>query len=98
MPGFEFFDQDEIKHINDVMNSGILMRYNFDEMRNNHWKAKALEQAIIDKFKIDHIHLAISGTSAIIKAINSLGNGASYIDIMSSFTFDMSIEDILLND
>lgn len=95
MPGFEFFDQDEIKHINDVMNSGILMRYNFDEMRNNHWKAKELEQAIADKFKIDHVHLTSSGTTALITAIKALGIGAGDEIIMPTFTFVASFEAIL---
>src|SRR5690554_3581606 len=97
MPGFEFFDQDEIKHINDVMNSGILMRYNFDQMRNNHWKAKELEQAIADKFKIDHVHLTSSGTTALVTAIRALGIGAGDEIIMPVFTFVASFEAILFS-
>lgn len=95
MPGFEFFDQDEIKHINDVMNSGVLMRYNFDQLRNNHWKAKELERAIADKFKIDHVHLTSSGTTALITAIKALGIGAGDEIIMPTFTFVASFEAIL---
>src|SRR5690625_1275261 len=92
MPGFEFFDQNEIKHINDVMNSGILMRYNFDQMRNNHWKAKELEQAIAHKFKIDHVHLTSSGTTALTTASNALGIGACYKIIMPTSTSAPSYE------
>src|SRR5690625_7608147 len=92
MPGFEFFDQNEIKHINDVMNSGILMRYNFDQMRNNHWKAKELEQAIAHKFKIDHVHLTSSGTTALITAIKALGIGTGDEIIMPTFTIVASFE------
>ncbi|MDX9704642.1 MAG: L-glutamine--2-deoxy-scyllo-inosose aminotransferase KanB, partial [Weeksellaceae bacterium] len=40
MPGFEVFGEEEFQHIQDVMDSGILMRYNFDLQRNKHWKAK----------------------------------------------------------
>lgn len=95
MPGFEFFDQEEIKHIHDVMESGVLMRYNFDNMRNNHWKAKELEQAIADKFKIKYVHLTSSGTTALITAIKALGINAGDEIIIPTFTFVASFEAIL---
>ena len=50
MPGYEFFGAEERKEVNDVLSSGILMRYGFDGMRNNMWKAKELEQAICKTF------------------------------------------------
>ena len=33
MPGFEVFGEEERKHVQDVLDSGILMRYGFDGMR-----------------------------------------------------------------
>ena len=30
MPGFEFFGEEERKEVNDVLSTGILMRYGFD--------------------------------------------------------------------
>lgn len=95
MPGFEVFDEEEKKHIQDVMDSGIIMRYNFDGLRNNHWKAKELEQAIAEKFNIDHVHLTSSGTTALITAIKALGIGAGDEIIMPTFTFVASFEAIL---
>ena len=50
MPGFEFFGAEERKHVNDVMETGILMRYGFDGPRKGIWKAKELEAAISKKF------------------------------------------------
>jgi 8-amino-3,8-dideoxy-alpha-D-manno-octulosonate transaminase len=30
MPGYEFWGEEEKKHVNDVLETGILMRYGFD--------------------------------------------------------------------
>ena len=43
MPGFELFGDSERQEVNDVLDSGILMRYGFDKLRKGHWKAKELE-------------------------------------------------------
>ena len=51
MPGFELFSEEEKNHVKDVLESGILMRYNFDNLRNNHWKARELESALQKKIK-----------------------------------------------
>jgi len=48
MPGFELWSDAERKHVNDVLETGILMRYNFDGPRKGIWKAKELEQEIKD--------------------------------------------------
>lgn len=95
MPGFEVFDEAEKKHINDVLESGIIMRYNFDAVRNNHWKAKELEKEIEKKFDISHAHLTSSGTTALITALKALGIGAGDEVIMPTFTFVASFEAIL---
>ena len=42
MPGFELFGDKERKEVNDVLHTGVLMRYGFDGMRNGNWKAKEL--------------------------------------------------------
>ena len=46
MPGYETWGAEERKELNDVLETGILMRYGFDGPRKNIWKAKELEQAI----------------------------------------------------
>lgn len=95
MPGFESFDGEELKHIQDVMDSGIIMRYNFEALRNNHWKAKELEQKIRDHLNINYVHLTSSGTTALITAIKALGIGAGDEIIMPGFTFVASFEAVL---
>ena len=44
MPGFELFGDAERKQVNDVLDTGVLMRYGFDDMRKGHWKAVELEK------------------------------------------------------
>jgi 8-amino-3,8-dideoxy-alpha-D-manno-octulosonate transaminase len=95
MPGFEYFDEEEKKQLEEVMDSGILMRYNFDAMRNGNWKAKEFEQALQTQFHIKHAHLTSSGTTALITAIRALGAGAGDEIIMPVFTFVASFEAIL---
>ena len=50
MPGFEFFGDEERKEVNDVLETGILMRYGFDGPRKGIWKSKELEAAICKTF------------------------------------------------
>src|SRR5690554_7952606 len=76
MPGFEIFGAEERKQVNDVLESGILMRYGFDGMRNNHWKAKEFETAFAKRMGADHCQLVSSGTAALTVALASAGIGA----------------------
>ena len=87
MPGFELFGDAERNEVNDVLNSGVLMRYGFDGMRQGHWKAKTLEQAIQSRFEVNHAQLLSSGTAAVSLALASAGVGAGDEVIMPSFTF-----------
>ncbi len=95
MPGFEFFGEEERKHINDVMSTGILMRYGFDGPRKGVWKAKELEAAICDTFGCKYAQLVSSGTSALTTALSALGIGYGDEVIMPSFTFVASFEAVL---
>lgn len=95
MPGFELFDREEQKHIQEVMDTGIIMRYNFDGLRNNRWKAKELEAEISKSLQIKYVHLTSSGTTALITAMKALGIGAGDEVIMPVFTFVASFEAIL---
>lgn len=96
MPGFELFSEEEKNHVKDVLESGILMRYNFDNLRNGHWKAKTLEAALQKKLKVAYAHLTSSGTTALSTAMAALGIGAGDEIIMPSFTFVASFEAILM--
>ena len=96
MPGFELFGDAERKEVNDVLDSGVLMRYGFDGMRQGHWKAKELEHAIQSRFDVKHAQLLSSGTAAVSLALASAGVGAGDEVIMPCFTFVASFEAILM--
>ncbi|MFS4469166.1 DegT/DnrJ/EryC1/StrS family aminotransferase [Maribacter sp. 2210JD10-5] len=95
MPGFELFGEQEKKQVQDVLDSGILMRYGFDGMRKGHWKAKELEKALADRMQTKHAQLVSSGTAALSVALASAGIGAGDEVIMPTFTFVASFESIL---
>ena len=95
MPGFEIFGEEERKEVMDVLDSGVLMRYGFDAMRNGHWKAKELEQAITETFNVKYAQLTSSGTTALSTAMAVMGVGAGDEVIMPTFTFVASFEAII---
>jgi 8-amino-3,8-dideoxy-alpha-D-manno-octulosonate transaminase len=95
MPGYEFIGAEEKKHINDVLETGILMRYGFDGPRKGIWKSKELENAISQKFNVKHAQLLSSGTAALSTALAVMGVGAGDEVIMPTFTFVASFEAII---
>src|SRR5947208_1807349 len=95
MPGFELWGPEERKEVNDVLETGILMRYGFDGARKGIWKSKQLEKAICETFGSKYAQLTSSGTSALTTAMAALGIGAGDEVIMLSFTFVASFEAVL---
>ena len=95
MPGFEFFGDEERKEVNDVLETGILMRYGFDGPRKGIWKSKELEAAVCEKFGSEYAQLTSSGTAALTTAMAALGIGAGDEVIMPAFTFVASFEAVL---
>jgi 8-amino-3,8-dideoxy-alpha-D-manno-octulosonate transaminase len=95
MPGYELFGDEERKEVNDVLQTGILMRYGFDGPRKGIWKAKELETAISETFSCKYAQLVSSGTAALTTAMSALGIGYSDEVIMPSFTFVASFEAIV---
>lgn len=95
MPGFELFGPEERKEVNDVLETGIMMRYGFDGPRKGIWKAKELETLISEKLSCGYTQLVSSGTAALTTAFAALGIGAGDEVIMPTFTFVASFECIL---
>lgn len=95
MPGYEMFGEEERKQVNDVMETGILMRYGFDGMRQGQWKAKELETAITETFGCKYAQLVSSGTAALSTALAALGVGSGDEVIIPAFTFVASFEAII---
>ncbi|WP_299780084.1 DegT/DnrJ/EryC1/StrS aminotransferase family protein [uncultured Formosa sp.] len=96
MPGFELFGSAEQKEVHDVLDSGILMRYGFDAMRNGHWKAKELETELQKQMQVKHAQLVSSGTAAVSVALAIAGVGAGDEVILPTFTFVASFEAVLM--
>src|ERR1041385_7263063 len=95
MPGFELWNDDERKEVNEVLETGILMRYGFDGPRKGIWKSKELEKEICKKFGCTYAQLTSSGTTALSTAFAALGIGAGDEIIMPCFTFVASFESVL---
>ena len=95
MPGFELFGEEERREVNQVLETGILMRYGFEGQRKGIWKSKELEEAICKRFACQYAQLTSSGTSALTTALAALGVGAGDEVIMPSFTFVASFEAVL---
>ncbi|HQW42880.1 MAG: DegT/DnrJ/EryC1/StrS family aminotransferase [Chitinophagaceae bacterium] len=95
MPGFELWSDKERKEVNDVLETGILMRYGFDGPRKGIWKAKELEAAVCQTFGSKYAQLTSSGTAALTTAMGALGIGYGDEVITPSFTFVASFEAIL---
>ncbi|NND89145.1 MAG: DegT/DnrJ/EryC1/StrS family aminotransferase [Flavobacteriaceae bacterium] len=96
MPGFEIFGAEERKEVNEVLETGVLMRYGFDAMRNGHFKAKEFELAFADRMQAEHCQLVSSGTSALTVALAAAGIGAGDEVIMPVFTFVATFESIMM--
>ena len=95
MPGFELWGAEERKEVNDVLETGVLMRYGFDGPRKGIWKAKELEKAVTEVFGCQYAQLTSSGTASLTTAMAALGIGCGDEVIMPAFTFVASFEAIL---
>lgn len=95
MPGFECFGEEERKEVNEVLETGILMRYGFDALRKERWKALEFEKELAAKFQVKHVQLTSSGTAALTVALQCLGVGAGDEVLCPTFTFVASFEAIL---
>lgn len=95
MPGFEYFGAAERQSASEVLESGVLMRYGFDGMRNGRWMAREMELALARRMQTSHAHLVSSGTAALTVALASAGVGAGDEVIVPTFTFVASFEAVL---
>ncbi|MDR3679876.1 MAG: aminotransferase class V-fold PLP-dependent enzyme [Flavipsychrobacter sp.] len=92
MPGTELFGSEERKEINDVMETGILFRFNHDQQRNGIWKAKEFEAEVRKVTGAKFSHAVSSGSTAIATAMAAAGIGAGDEVIVPPFTYIATIE------
>jgi 8-amino-3,8-dideoxy-alpha-D-manno-octulosonate transaminase len=95
MPGFEWFGDEERKEVSDVLDTGVLFRFGFDQARKNHWKAKTFEIELAQRMGVAHALLCSSGTAALSIALSACGVGAADEVIVPPFTFIATIESVL---
>jgi 8-amino-3,8-dideoxy-alpha-D-manno-octulosonate transaminase len=96
MPGFEIFGDEERHEVNDVLETGVLFRYGFDQARQGHWKARTFETELAQRVGAQHCHLCGSGTAAVSTALAACGVGAGDEVIIPPFTFVATFEAVLL--
>jgi len=96
MPGTELFGAEERKEVQDVLDTGILFRYNFDAQRKGHWKAKEFEQALAKHHGVRFAHACSSGSTADAIALAACGIGIGDEVIVPPFTYVAVIEAVLL--
>jgi len=95
MPGFEVFGEEEKKEINDVLETGVLFRYEFSEQRKGIYKVKEFEEKFAAYCGISHGQAVTSGTAALKVALMALGVGPRDEVITQGFTFVATWEAIL---
>ena len=95
MPGSELMGEEEKKEIMDVLDTGILFRYNHESKRKNIWKALDFETEVKNITGAKFAHAVSSGTTAVSCALAASGIGAGDEVIVPPFTFVATIEAVL---
>lgn len=89
------FGNEERKEVQDVLETGILFRYNHDAQRNNIWKAREFEAEVRKVTGASYAHAVSSGSTAVACALAAAGVGAGDEVIVPPFTFIASVEAVL---
>ena len=95
MPGFELFGDEEKLQIQEVLDTGVLFRYEFKEQRNNIYKVREFEEKFATYSGAGHAQAVTSGTAALKVALKALGVGPGDEVITQGFTFVATWEAIL---
>ncbi len=95
MPGFEVFGEEEKKQIYDVLETGVLFRYEFGEQRKGIHKVLEFERDFAKYCGAGYAQAVTSGTAALKVAMAALGVGPGDEVITQGFTFVATWEAIL---
>lgn len=95
MPGSELFGAEERKELNDVLDTGILFRYNHEAQRKDIWKARDFEQEVRQLTGAKYAHAVSSGSTAVATALAAAGIGTGDEVIVPPFTYIASVEAVL---
>ncbi len=92
MPGMEVYGAEERKEVNDVLETGALFRYGFDELRKDMWKTKEFEAEVANFTGAKYAHAVSSGSTAVTTLLAASGLGLGDEVIVPPFTFVAPIE------
>jgi len=81
MPGFEVFGEEEKRQIQDVLDTGVLFRYEFAEQRRGVYKVREFEGEIAGYCGTGYAQAVTSGTAALKVALAALG-GLVFADVL----------------
>lgn len=95
MPGYEWLGEAEKEQVMEVMDSGILFRYEFDNERKGVYKVKEFEERFAQYCGSVYAHAVTSGTAALKVALAALGVSPGDEVITQGFTFIATFEAIL---
>ena len=87
MPGFEVFGDKEKQEIMDVLETGVLFRYEFGEQRQGVYKVRTFEENFARYTGAGYAQAVTSGTVALKVALAVLGVGPGDEVITQGFTF-----------
>ena len=87
MPGFEIFGVEEKNEIMDVLDTGVLFRYEFNDQRKGVFKVKEFEEKFAHYCGASYGEAVTSGTAALKVALTALGVSPGDEVITQGFTF-----------
>lgn len=96
MPGYELWGAAERREVEEVLETGVLMRYGFDGPRAGRFKARELEAELCRRLGCRYAQVVSSGTAALTTALAALGVGSGDEVVLPTFTFVASFEAVLL--
>jgi 8-amino-3,8-dideoxy-alpha-D-manno-octulosonate transaminase len=95
MPGYEWMGEAEKEQVNDVLDTGILFRYEFNADRKGMYKVREFEEKFAQYTGAVYGQAVTSGTAALRVALAALGVGPGDEVITQGFTFIATFEAII---
>ncbi|OPY05125.1 MAG: L-glutamine:2-deoxy-scyllo-inosose aminotransferase [Syntrophus sp. PtaB.Bin001] len=95
MPGFELIGPEETKEVMEVMETGVLMRYGFDNERKGVFKVRQFEEEFARYCGAGYALGVTSGSSALKIALTALDIGPGDEVLVPAFTFLATWESVL---
>lgn len=95
MAGAEMIGKEEIKEVMEVLESGILIRYNFDQERKGVFKCREFEEAFARYCGAAYALGVSSGTAALKVALTAMDVGPGDEVLVPAFTFLATYEAVL---